>query len=844
MSPIHEVLIYSDRPHLPWRHLPWLLSDPLLRSEARFRPEVKVAPAQEGRPCPDLSTPAIAPYGLVLVPYPHQVKDEYVPDLLRYLDDGGGLLLVQPRFESSAFPAALAGKTGVTCSGWEQGSPDYSFSSVTDHPGARILGLPEGSSAYPHANYSPYPVFAVDERAVLTRTGAGHPDFLVSPKARAAIVATDVFNDLEAYEKSGPSYYTYRQNIGYLLVNAVRRLFGYGFANQPIPKHLQRWSDLFYAFAAGRQYVSSAQNSLPGRLSPEELSLKLEDADALVDQAAESLLRGEVAAGQRHFDTAVKILSAAMAEMTPVDRRVFRGWQANGLHDRHGQLVGYAQTEWVDLLLQWMAMQIDWLKRTGSKRVYDISAMTWEIIGKYYPAEAQAVGKATKDGLLEAVSGLYTQANLPLLSGESNVRQFAYGHRTLHRVLGTAVETFLQPFDSFNFHPQLPQLLTGFGCRFAVLRCVEHLGIISPVAADKIRWRGLDGSEVEAVPTYEGLPSPHHPEYWFEPSLLARAEELGRQSILLGYSFDSNLEFPAEKEFTLLDGIAPVTGRWTTASEFFTTTPAASQSVFFGVDGLWARYLEVWSSFGCLNEAYGWNRSVESLILAAEKFSAVALALDDAPDDRSQTTQSRLEESWKNLLATQDRMLFGSVNYDEQTPSTTLAPDMAKAGRHYYGYHLGRQSQQEKRLTMGMENLQEMLTANYAGPMYPISRYDMVKERLSLSRQTAGQILDEALRYLSEGIRPRTQGGLVPVVVFNQLGWWKTDVATVAKEFPEGALRGFVLTDGGEEVPHQIVALERHEDGSVRRVELVFVARVPPLGYKSYFLTPIGPEER
>lgn len=836
-----RILVYFDQPTPTWNYLPWSLHDPLLLVEGLVQPEVRVCDSSADGPSPDLSAAAIGSFDVVIVPFAHRISEENVDDILSYLDSGGALFLVKPASPSAQLPPALAARAGVVTTGWAREEQYHTFSLATDHPATRILGAPDGTSLYPHSGHAAHPRFAVDGGAVLTRMCSGDPDLFVSSSARIAIAATDLFNDLQEHEKEMPGYYEYRRSIVLLVLNALRQILGHGFVVQPVQRPQQRWSDLFSAYGAGREYVASVQRSFPDRLSEEELSSRLREADELVHRSAERFTHGGLDEGGKLYESAVRLLAECMDTMTTIDRYLLRGWQANALfdHDYGGGLLGFAQTQWMDLLLEWMTTQLDWISTSGAVRVHAISSMTWEIMAKYYPDEVRRFARATNEGRLEAVSGLYTQSYLPLLSAESNVRQFSYGHRVLRDLLGTRAEVFLEPRDHFNFHPQLPQILAGFGIEHAVLRCLGHLGEITPVHASTILWRGLDGTELESIPTYEGIPSPHLPQFWLDPQLLAAADRLGYSSLLLGDSFDSTLDFPGEKEHTFLNAVAPVAGTWTTAREYFRHAAAVSQSVYFGVDDLYARLMEVWSSFGCLNEAYGWNRATEACILSAERFSTIAAALTERSDWKASSDQAMLDEAWKQLMATQDRMTLGSANYDDQMPPFPLEPGQARSAKHYWGYHLAPLPEREKFNTMGMENLQEMLTENYPGPMVPVSRYQKVVEAIESSRRAADGVLENALAALAGRVRPAADPTLIPVVVFNQLGSRKRDVVTLEREFAEGCLRDFVVSDGRNLVPHQVLSAQRHADGSLQRVTFLLHVDVPPVGYTSYFLARI-----
>jgi len=845
LGKVKKVLIFYNTLFPRWGYLPWFLYDPLILSEANIE-VTKVIPGQKEGSYPDLSSQRISLYDLVIVPFPHHIKQEYVKDLFDYLDNKGALFLVQPTFDSANQASQFMEKLGVTFTGWEDKTS--AFSLLTDHPSTRILGLPEGKSVYPHRMYEPHMKFEPKKGIVLTRLSyGGDPDLFMTSNGRVAIVASDILSDLEAPHRGAPEYYEYKKNIGYLFINTVRALLGFDFFNQPLQKPQQKWSDFFYAYAAGREYVLLAREEEPfsGRLSENELMSVINRADHGIVQAAKVLVQGKYEECESLYDTSVKLLSECMDKMTKVDRYIIRGWHSSILTPDYygGGLLGYAEPEWQDHLVQWMKKQVDWIKRTGSRRLIDVYPCDWELLAKYYPEDIQLFREDIKKGLLEVDHGIYTAAYLPLLPEESNIRQFSYGLKGFEKVLDTKVESYLNPRDHFDFHPQLPQILNSFGYKNAVLHS-NRLGDIMRIKADKIRWCGLDGSEIEAVPQYQGIKKPL---FLSHPENIAKADQLGYKTILLGDVVDAQSDFPgekipSEKEHTLINPIAPIAGTWVTIKEFFERTPKAEQSFFLGVDDLWASNLDFWSSWGCMNEAYEWNRTTENKILAAEKFSVIASVLGKISKDYLRDSQGKLDESWKSLLRTQDHMTFGPVDYTYQVPPATLKPGEEKKGKHPWGYDFDLLPRSLG--TVGaMENYGEAGTDNYAGPMIPGSRYNRVKEFIKESQDIAGTILNEALGSISGGNKAQLEKErMIPVTVFNQLGWSKKDIVTIEKEFSKGEIFHFVISDGKKKIPYQVTSVEKYGDGSIKKIKALFLAEIPSLGYKTYFLQPATKE--
>lgn len=837
---VKKVLLFCDSQYPKWGYLSWFLYDPLIISNAAIEVK-KVFTDKEKSIYPDLTSENISSYDLVIVPYPHQIKPEYVNGLLSYLENKGSLLLVEPMFDSSTQSSLFMEKLGITFKGSENKTPVFSV--LTDALSNRILGFPEGTSVYPHRTFQPYLKFDEGKSIVITRLGyKGDPDLFVTNNGRVGIVATDILGDLEAHHRGSPEYSEYKKNIGYLFVNTIRTLLGLGYFNQPVQTPLQKWGDMFYAYAAAKEYVLLAQEeeSFSKKLSADELLVMIDKADNEIRQSAQFIIQGKFNEAKNKYDSGVKILSGCMDKMTSLERYIIRGWHASILTPDYygGGLLGYAESEWQDHLLQWMGKQMDWIKRSGSKRIIDVYPCDWELLNKYYVDEIKLFREGIKDGYLEAVHGIYTAAYLPVLSEESNIRQFSYGLKGFDEVLGAKVETYVDPRDHFDFHPQLPQLLNSFGYKYAILHS-NQLGEITKIKKDKIKWRGLDGSEIEAVPQYEGIDKPL---YLSHPENIAKADSLGYKVILLGDAVDATADFPgekfpSEKEHTLINPIAPIVGTWVTAKEFFEKTSNAKESIYLNTDDLWASNIDLWSSWGCMNEAYDWNRETENKILAAEKLSVVASFLDKMTLKDLTTTQKKIDNSWTSLLRTQDHMTFGSVDYSDQVPPSVLEQEEENKGKHSWGYDF-ELLPRNLNTVGGMENYAEAGTDNYAGPMIPGSRYNRVKKFYNESQSIADTILNKALEEIPVIDFAKRDSGFIPFIVFNQLGRNKKDFATIEKNFNRGEVFQFSLSDGKKDIPYQIVAETKHEDNSLKMIKVIFLADIPSLGFKIFYLKP------
>jgi alpha-mannosidase len=117
---------------------------------------------------------------------------------------------------------------------------------------------------------------------------------------------------------------------------------------------------------------------------------------------------------------------------------------------------------------------------------------------------------------------------------------------------------------------------------------------------------------------------------------------------------------------------------------------------------------------------------------------------------------------------------------------------------------------------------------------------DHVYEDTMRSYDFTKRLADEMLTGRLEDIEAHidTRGDGIPVVVFNTLGWSRTDVAEGDVGFAQGDVEDFDLFDTAENnVPAQLVQVDRFADRGLRRVRFAFIARdIPAMGYSVYHL--------
>jgi alpha-mannosidase len=138
---------------------------------------------------------------------------------------------------------------------------------------------------------------------------------------------------------------------------------------------------------------------------------------------------------------------------------------------------------------------------------FEIEPYSWAVFAKSDPASIERLRRfladATAGGRVEIVSGAYGQAYMWNASGESNIRQIAYGLAELRAVFpDLVVDTYAVQEPCWT--SCLPQLLKSFGYRRAVLKNSTCWGgyHAPTLDADLVHWVGPDGTALPAVPRY------------------------------------------------------------------------------------------------------------------------------------------------------------------------------------------------------------------------------------------------------------------------------------------------------------------------------------------------------
>jgi hypothetical protein len=163
----------------------------------------------------------------------------------------------------------------------------------------------------------------------------------------------------------------------------------------------------------------------------------------------------------------------------------------------HGGLVLWGIPHFVERLQN----AISWLNRyPGFKIGLDNEAHTYDHLAEHNPAVL-----AELRGYLDRYSSrfgvgtcTYGQPLTCFINEESNIRQIEYGLETTRRHLGRAPDIYLM--SEHAMHAQVPQILSGFGFRAAIMRTHFMMYGYNPTFDVPFGWWiGMDGSRIPTV---------------------------------------------------------------------------------------------------------------------------------------------------------------------------------------------------------------------------------------------------------------------------------------------------------------------------------------------------------
>jgi alpha-mannosidase len=447
-----------------------------------------------------------------------------------------------------------------------------------------------------------------------------------------------------------------------------------------------------------------------------------------------------------------------------------------------------------NLNVQAISESINILKDLPEFKFSEEDVFVLEEFLRRYPHRFEEVRILLHKNILEC-GGFYFGPSELLLGGEGLVRNIYFGKLWLLNTFGINTEMAWN-VDEPGHTLQMPQILSKAGIKNFIIWKVllspeNNLNVTGYVGPNIFRWQSPDGSDVLVT----SCPRDYSAGQILRTDAFLTAakkfkdfvqRETGHNNewdlppvIMMADGSDCSIPDPRvgqnAKLWNNLFGYPEV--KIGSVDEYFKAVESAVTKGRGKIQTMSGELPCWWAGTQSVeNDAFMLTRHAETLVTAAEKFSAV------------------------------NDLLFPDYEYPK------FAIDNVWKGKLWVHEH------------------------NWGGTDGDIS--DAVK--LARARETfrlADDLKSNTLGKLVSNIYCKNNG--IPLIVFNSLAWQRSDIVDYVVSVKEQGNSEMHLLDGsGKEVPSQIKILETYTDGSISRAQVIFAADVPSFGYATYYLTP------
>ena len=438
----------------------------------------------------------------------------------------------------------------------------------------------------------------------------------------------------------------------------------------------------------------------------------------------------------------------------------------------HGGLILWGSDHFMERLRN----AVEWLDKYKSFKIgLDNEAYIYDHFAESEPEVlAELKGYLAKyKGRFGIGSSTYGQPLSQFIGDESNIRQISYALEAEQKYFSYKPPVYLM--SEHAMHSQIPQLLNGFGYDGAIMRTHFMMYGYNPTFDLPIGWwKGIDGSKIATVPTYNGegaeffkttvdtwiltrYPSKESPDNMesfrkrfsnINPLLASRADDSGLRKEEMVKEYENKPKF----SWILLDDLlskypGPKADMVTAPNDFKVRMP--------------------WGY--CGNEIWNSSRKAENSVLVAERIATLKFL------NGGDSHEHDLDIAWKNLLLAQ--------HHDIQICG--LLPD-------------------SRRL-------------------------------LPASTEKSLQVINESMQFFAENM---TGEGIKQITLFNPLSWKQSRWITTTLNISGNRAKNYVARSGETEVPVYIISPNSSTDGNNIEVEAVFRAEIDPLEIMAFSLVP------
>ena len=543
----------------------------------------------------------------------------------------------------------------------------------------------------------------------------------------------------------------------------------------------------------------AAANLLPALATPRrDLLPKVEAAVAAIDFAALS------AGDQGRFDASLRKAQAVLDEL--------HGAMAGAVVDEAGNshidaAWLWPRSETIDVVKRTFTTALQLMNEYPNYTFSQSAAQYTEWMAEKYPKLNEQIKERVKEGRWEIVGGMWVEPDLNMPGGESLVRQLLVGQRYFKDQYGVTARIGWNP-DSFGYNWQLPQIYKRSGMDYFVTQKM-HWNDTNTLPFRLFWWESPDGSKVLTYFPTDYVHDNVNPTRISADFAETAERNPGTTEMLDLYGIGDHGGGPTRDMLDQGD-------HWMAAGKT-AAVPAmryrTAQSYFTDVEGK------------IDPESREWN--YDSIAKGYVAPAAGAGGTVGVP-----TWKDELYfEYHRGVMTTQ---AGHKRNMRESEAKTLDAEKLASlawlAGAAYPGEAL---TENWKKITFNQ--FHDLAAGSGIGVIYKDARRDYA-EVYGVDREVSGA----AMTTLAAGVDTRVKSG-VPVMVWNGMGWARSETVKVSVQMPEAG-EGVRLLDTSERpVLSQVVS----EDKATHRFEvLARVQEVPALGYAVVHAEAGGAEAR
>ena len=396
------------------------------------------------------------------------------------------------------------------------------------------------------------------------------------------------------------------------------------------------------------------------------------------------------------------------------------------------------------------------------------AAKYYDWMKEKYPDVFNRIAQRVKDGRWEVVGGMWVEPDCNLPSGESWMHHLLISKKYFRKELGADVKIGWNP-DSFGYNWNMPEFYLNAGIdAFITQKLGWNDTNIFPYRV--FWWEGKDGSRILTYFPYDYVNEIEDP-FQLADWMRQFDANTGFTRMMVLFGVGDHGGGPTNEMLDRIEHLKHLdiypTIEYCTAAQYITWLKKQNpEEIPVWKDELYLEYHQ--GTFTTQANMKEYNRQNEALLTSAEKFSTIATMYG------KNYNHALLNEAWKNVLFNQ---------FHDILPGSGIRENYIDASERHKAAKKSGEFELQKSLAM-------------------------IASNIGTSKITKG----------------------TPVVVFNQLSWERSDLATI--HLPEGDTSQYaVFQTNGKEVPSQMVGT-----GLLERDVLFIAEKIPSFGFKTYEL--------